>query len=186
MYKITIPISINSLLDENNLPKYLDDLRRCGAKRVFIGGIGNIYMKTGRNYTHPEAIKRAVEYFKAAGLEVGIWLASFGNGHALSTAQAITDETTAYTQITGINGESREHLSCCPMDKNFVQAYCEGIRTIAALSPDLIMIDDDFRFNNRINIHFACFCPLHLAEFYRRVGGTRRAPSHRGQKYIQK
>ena len=61
MYKISVPISMNTLLDGENLPQYLDDLRRCGATRVFLCGMGNIYTENGRNYTHPEAVKRAID-----------------------------------------------------------------------------------------------------------------------------
>ena len=170
MYKVAIPVSLTTLLNEESFPRYLDDVRRCGAQRVFICGIGNIYMKTGRNYTEPEAIRKVVDYYHQAGIEVGIWLPSLGNGHALTAVQGITDDEEKYTQITGINGEARKHLSCCPLDRNFVKAYCDGIRSVAGFHPDLIMLDDDFRFNNRIGIHFACFCPLHLQEFYKRIG----------------
>ena len=41
MYKISIPISMSTLLDVENLPRYLDDLKRGGAARVFLGGMGN-------------------------------------------------------------------------------------------------------------------------------------------------
>ena len=110
MYKVSIPISMTTLLNEECFSRYLDDIRRCGAQRVFICGIGNIYMKTGRNYTEPEAIRKVVDYYHQAGIEVGIWLPSLGNGHALTAVQGITDDDEKYTQITGINGEARKHL----------------------------------------------------------------------------
>jgi len=170
MYKVTIPIDMTTMRTEEDLRCYLEDVRRCGAQRVFISGIGNVYMKLGRNYTEPERIRWIIDYFHAAGIEVGIWLASLGNGHALTAVEGVTDDEVQYTQITGINGEARERLSCCPEDPAFVKAYCDGVRSIAALHPDLIMMDDDFRFNNRIGIHFACFCPLHLKKYYKRIG----------------
>ena len=169
MHKISVPISM-SQINEQTSPVYLEHLRKCHADRVFLGGIGNIHMKTGRNYTDPESIRKAIAYFRDAGFEVGIWVPSFGNGHALSPTQAITDNSVSYTQITGIHGESREKLSACPLDKNFVKDYCKGIQSVAALGPDLIMLDDDFRLNVRIKVHFACFCELHLREYYKRIG----------------
>ena len=169
MYKISIPISMSTLLDAENLPRYLDDLKRCGAARVFLGGLGNIYTSEGLNYTHPDAIKRAIDYFRAANLEVGIWVSAFGHGSALMPESTIQGEE-KYTQITDISGYANEHYSNCPMDKNFIRDYSEGIRRIAQLSPDLIMLDDDFRLHARRNIKWGCFCPLHLAEFYKRIG----------------
>ena len=169
MHIISVPISM-SQIDERTLPIYLDDLRRCGAQRVFLCGIGNIYMKTGLNYMDPDAIRRAIRYFREAGLEVGIWVPSFGNGHPLSPIQGVTDDSVQYTQITGIRGEARENLSACPLDENFVRDYCAGIQSVAALGPDLIMLDDDFRLNVRIQIYFACFCPLHLKAYFQRIG----------------
>lgn len=169
MHKIAIPISM-SQVNENTLPIYLEHLRRCKAQRVFLCGIGNIYMKTGRNHTDPESIRKAIRYFRDAGLEVGVWVPSFGNGHALSPIQGVTDDSVKYTQITGIHGESRENLSACPLDKRFVWDYCNGIQSVAELGPDIIMLDDDFRLNIRIKVHFACFCDLHLKEYYKRIG----------------
>jgi len=169
MHKISVPISMSQITDETR-PIYLEHLRRCRASRVFLGGLGNIYMKTGLNHTDPEHIRRTIDYFRRAGIEVALWVPSFGNGHALSPIQAVTDSTASYTQITGIHGEARENLSACPMDENFVRDYCAGIRSVAALGPDMIMLDDDFRFNVRIKVHFACFCDLHLKEYYKRIG----------------
>lgn len=169
MHKISVPISLSEI-NSQTLPIYLEDLRKCKAERVFLGGLGNIYMKTGRNYTDPDSIRSAIRAFRDAGLEVALWVPSFGNGHALSPTQSITDDSVKYTQITGINGESRENLSACPLDENFVREYCEGIKSIAAFGPDMIMLDDDFRFNIRIKVHFACFCDLHLQEYYKRIG----------------
>lgn len=169
MSKISIPISMNTLLDGENLPRYLDDLKRCDASRVFLCGMGNIYTRMGRNYTQPEAIRRAIDYFRAAGLEVGIWISAFGHGSALMPELAVADEAT-YTQITDISGYANEHYSNCPLDENFRRDYCEGVRRIAELSPDLIMLDDDFRLNGRPNIKWGCFCPLHLAQLYKKLG----------------
>lgn len=169
MHKISVPISLSQITDETR-PIYLEHLRRCRASRVFLCGLGNIYMKTGLNHTDPEHIRKTIDYFRSAGMEVALWVPSFGNGHALSPIQAVTDSTASYTQITGIHGEARENLSACPLDENFIKDYCAGIRSVAALGPDMIMLDDDFRFNIRIKVHFACFCDLHLREYYKRIG----------------
>ena len=168
MYKISIPISMNTLLDGEDLPRYLDDVRRCGAERVFLCGMGNIYTKNGRNYTHPDAVKNAIDYFRAAGLEVGVWISAFGHGKAIMPELAAGERV--YTQITDVYGVSNENGSNCPMDENFVRDYCEGVRRIAELSPDMIMLDDDFRLTSRRGNGLTCLCPLHMAEYRRRIG----------------
>lgn len=163
-----MPISINCL-NEKTRPVYVEQARRCGANRIFLCGIGNVYSKSCRVHTEPDMIKKEIEYFRDAGFEVGIWIITLGNGHALSPSQRLQEELN-FTQITGINGEAREQLSNCPLDQNFVKNCQEGIREVAKLGPDLIMIDDDYRLNIRMKVHFACFCPLHLKEYYKRIG----------------
>ena len=170
MYKTSIPVSLNTLTDEASLPRYLSDFKKCGAERVFICGFGNIFMKNGRNYTHPALIRRTVEYFRAAGMEVGFWVSSFGHGYALTEEDRVNAAEANYAQITDISGSANESYSNCPLDKNFLRDFSDGIRSLAEFSPDLIMLDDDFRFNTRRNNNFACFCPLHLAEYYKRLG----------------
>ena len=170
MFKTAIPISMNTLMNEANLPQYLEDLRRCGAARVFICGMGNIYTKKGRNYTHAHIIPSIVDYFRTAGIEVGFWLSAFGHGVALMPELTVSDKEATYTQITDISGATYDRYSNCPLDQNFVRDYCEGIRRVAEFSPDLIMLDDDFRIYGRKLIQLGCFCPLHLEEYYKRIG----------------
>ena len=66
MHKISVPISLSEINNET-LPVYLEDLRKCKADRVFLCGLGNIYMKTGRNYTDPDGIRSAIRGFREAG-----------------------------------------------------------------------------------------------------------------------
>ena len=163
-----MPISMNTLTKET-MPIYLEQLKKCGASRVFFGGMGLIYTKLGRIYTESERIKETVEYFRSAGFEVGLWSGTLGNGHSL-TVEGRLLEGLNFTQITGIAGEAKPKLSNCPLDENFVKACQDGMRQIASFNPDLIMIDDDLRFYGRMGVRFPCFCPLHLREYYKRIG----------------
>lgn len=168
MYKISVPISM-SQINKQTLPVYLEHLRKCNADRVFLCGIGNIYMKTGLNRTAPEKIKAAITFFRDAGLEVGIWVSSIGHGSALEQSHRIENEQ-CYTQITGINGEAMQKYSVCPLDPFFTEDFCSGIKTLAAMGPDLIMLDDDFRLQHRKSVHFPCFCARHLSRYYEMLG----------------
>lgn len=56
----------------------------------------------------------------------------------------------------------------CPMDEGVLDKLCEEIRIIAAEGPSTLMLDDDVRLMMRPGI--CCGCPLHMAEYNRRMG----------------
>ena len=166
MYKTSMPISMTTV-NERTLPIYLEQLKQCHAERVFICGIDNVYMPDCLLKQNPESIHRAISYFQQNGLEVGIWISAFGHGAPLFPEQNYNGQ---YTSIEGINGEHAGH-TLCPLDPQFLRDYKEAIRLIAALAPDIIMLDDDFRINGRVrHYHFGCFCKYHLAKYYDRIG----------------
>ena len=61
MYKLAMPLSITCLNDETR-HIYVEQAKRCGAKRIFIGGMGNIYSKNNKIYTEPDRVKKEIEY----------------------------------------------------------------------------------------------------------------------------
>ena len=168
MYKLAMPISMGTVTDES-LPIYAEWARKCGSTRIFLCGMGPVYTDTSRIYTEYDKIKSALEYLRSQGLEVGIWVQTLGNGHLLGTAGR-TGKKRDFVQITGIDGEASDAHSNCPLDQSFVCATKEGMKVVASLHPDLIMIDDDLRFSGRIGVRFPCFCKLHLEEYYKRIG----------------
>jgi len=165
MYKLSVPISAVTVNDET-LPVYLEQFRSCGAKRVFMCGMKLVYSDDLLAITEPDRIKRAINYFRDNGLEVGIWVGGFGHGAAPTAADNFAPDM--YTPITGIRGDVSGH-GFCPRDPRFAADYARGIRKIAELSPDIIMIDDDYRFQHR-SYYMGCFCPHHLKEYYERIG----------------
>lgn len=175
MHKISIPMSLTTMTYENR-HKYLDILKKCKAERVFLCGLGYIYTPSSLIYTKPEFVREMIGYFKENGLEVGIWVDAFGHGEALSGTEGIKKDS--YTPIEGVDGKISEH-SFCPSDERFVADYTTAIRRIACFQPDIIMLDDDFRFNVRggsfFNIdsghyYMGCFCPYHLKRYYELIG----------------
>ena len=168
MYKTSMPISMTTV-NERTLPIYLEQFRKCRAERVFICGIDNVYTPNSLLKTDPESIRRAIAYFQENGLEVGIWISAFGHGTPLFAEQ---NDIGSYTSIEGIHGDRAEH-ALCPLDPQFLHDYKEAVKLIAALNPDVIMLDDDFRINGRVrHYHFGCFCKYHLAKYYERIGET--------------
>lgn len=171
MYKISVPISIESISDahiEEDLQKYTDYFRKGEVERIFIAIMAMAYEERAKEYLESEKLKYVVEYFKAEKFEVGIWFNGFGHGGALMHDTDPNAKKGTYQKLTGVMGDTVEH-GYCPLDKDFENSYLEHIKRIAKLSPDIIMIDDDFRLNMRGN-YFACFCPEHLKRYYELVG----------------
>ena len=167
MYKLSVPISYPTVNDET-LPVYLDYFRKCGAERVFLCAVGLVYNEDTVVKTEPLRLRRVIEYFQQNGLEVGIWISAFGHGGALAFDELPT--VSRYTSIEDVRGDRSAH-AICPLDPDFRADYADGIQRIAALGPDLIMLDDDFRINHRQPYyHLGCFCPRHLKDFYARIG----------------
>lgn len=170
MYKIAAPISLKNISDENieaDLNRFLEYFKNGKIDRVFICSLGGMYTKNVDKSISSPKLKKALEFFKSNGMEVGVWVGGFGHGAPLSheSKEVIRRD---YQQITGVMGESG-CTSFCPLDENFANDYSQAITHIAELSPDIIMIDDDLRLNSRA-YRFGCFCPKHLKEFYSLVG----------------
>ncbi|MDR3676683.1 MAG: hypothetical protein P4N24_14420 [Acidobacteriota bacterium] len=58
----------------------------------------------------------------------------------------------------------------CPIDPQW-KAYIGRLYGLfAQLEPEIIYLDDDFRYHNHSPVSWGCFCPLHLEEMARRTG----------------
>jgi hypothetical protein len=58
----------------------------------------------------------------------------------------------------------------CPIDPQW-RAYIGKLYGLfAQLEPEIMYIDDDFRYHNHSPVSWGCFCPLHLEEMARRTG----------------
>lgn len=165
MRKLSVPISINTLTEEN-IKLYTDSVKACGVDRVFLIGFDPVYLKGNLMDTASGKISWAMAEFKKAVKEVGFWISAFGHGAPLSFDGASVDPR-HYTPIEGINGDISAH-GFCPLDEAFRSDYTDAVRRLAEFHPDIIMLDDDFRLNLR-HYYMGCFCPLHLKEYYRRI-----------------
>ena len=166
MYKVSMPISLTTL-NEETVGDYIAELKACEASRVFLCGFGDVCSQDSVLWESPEKVRWAIDAFRTNGFEVGVWLSAFGHGVALSHEQERVGER--YTQIEGIHGEVGAYANC-PLDPDFQKDYQKAIKRLGELSPDLIMLDDDFRLNVRRSYDTGCFCKRHLAAFYRELG----------------
>lgn len=82
--------------------------------------------------------------------------ATLGHGFPLETPNG-------FAHLEPFTNTQWEIASCkhtsCPLDKNFKKYISNLVGRAAALNPEVLMIDDDFRL---IGFRGACICPLHL------------------------
>lgn len=167
MYKLSVPIAVETMTQES-LPLYREFLTKCGVQRVFLCCLGEVYRSDCMIYREPERLKGLFAFFRDLGIEVGVWVNALGHGELLSHQKA--NEVGDYTPMEGVDGRTAP-VAYCPLDERFTADYSAGIRRLAELGPDIIMLDDDLRFNPRFKFfQLACFCPRHLAWFYELVG----------------
>lgn len=171
MYKTSVPVAIQSLSDDNtekDLNKYLDYFKKGKADRIFIAVLPGAYSNAFEIDITSYKFKRTIEFFKENGFEVGVWISAFGHGCTLSYDEAFGIKP-GYTSIVDASGNVSTR-GFCPLDEKFSGDYMQSVKKIAALNPDMIMLDDDFRINQRNGCVLSCFCEKHLKEFYRLCG----------------
>ncbi len=102
---------------------------------------------------------------RAAGIEAGIWINSFGHGLADIT---MYDEAGTYQGFVGEDGSTPGDCYC-PSDKAMLRDFAALVKKIAAIKPSILMLDDDFRMGQR-SYALGCFCPNHMADICERLG----------------
>ncbi|MBQ9783747.1 MAG: hypothetical protein IJW44_04435 [Clostridia bacterium] len=155
MYKISVPI-MSATMNPDNREIYVKQFRQAGAKRVFLA-IGTPVEPI------PQTLSENVQYLKAEGFEVGIWIDTVGHGFVLAHVEA-DSVFSEFSQIVNIQGERRDH-ACCPMDEDFRRYIAGYVAKLAGIGADIVMLDDDFRMSQHGG-ELCCACPAHL----RRMG----------------
>ncbi len=160
-YPISVPI-MSRIVNDETREATLEQIRQSGAFRVWLADSQDVLFKGTESETY-RLLKKNIEFFKEAGYEVGVWINSYGFGGPLAGEKGgVEDRAKNWTRITSIaqDSEPKENAAFCPEDPDFVDAFCQQIRDIAVLKPDLIMLDDDLCFSVRPGI--GCFCPRHM------------------------
>ena len=165
--KISVPLNIKTL-NKESLPEYYEQIKAIGADRVFICSLSQIACESDTVRKNPEPLRYAISYFKERGLEVGVWLSTLGHGRALYS-DAESSELGSYQPIVGLDGKSTPY-GLCPLGEKFVADFTEGLKLVASLSPDIIMFDDDLRFNRGALYYMGCFCEKHKGIYAKKIG----------------
>lgn len=166
MYKLSVPININTI-NEDSLPVYLDEFRKAKVDRVFLTGGFSVYRKDNPLIHNKKKLASLISYFHQQGFETGVWMSAFGHGDILSHDTA-GEYTANFTKIKGVDGKTVDE-AFCPLDDKLQSLFVMHIKEIAAMHPDIIMLDDDFRLNVR-SYNMGCCCDKHLSLFYDTVG----------------
>ena len=167
MYKLSVPISMETLTEEAK-PLFARMLAECGVERVFLCCVGELYRTDCLPIAEPEQLRSALEWIRGLGMEAGVWVNTFGHGELLSHQSE--NERGDYTSMEDVDGRTAP-VAYCPLDERFREDYSRGMKALAELKPDLIMLDDDLRFNPRNkNFSLTCFCKKHLTRYYDLIG----------------
>jgi len=149
IYNIAVPIQSANMQNCGGREKILAELKKMGAKRVFLATGTLCTDKTEREY-ELKHLKENTEFFKNHGFEVASWMWTFW-----------IREKNNFVKMQGA-GEKNIDLFACPLDENFRAFMYEYIKDIAKCGVDIINFDDDFRFGYIGGKHITCTCPLHM------------------------
>ena len=154
---ISVPITVHSLINDS-FEVYSKEMKKQGVGRIFLYGVGYPYDDTFifKNSKKLSVLKQAIKKFKSDGFEVGIWVTGFGHSDVLYSGN-VEKIKRKYRPIVSVDGKTAIHVPC-PRDDRLRWDYFEGLRALARLSPDIMMIDDDFCLNDRQGNSFGCFC----------------------------
>lgn len=158
-YSVTVPV-INGIFQRQGREAVVEQLRKLGAKRVFLAR--DIYtMNEAKRARMMESLKDNCTYLKQHGFEVGVWAWSF----------MIEGTEDPFTHIKSLDGRQDDAGSRCPLDPSFREFVGEFCADLAKTGVDLILFDDDYRLAFwRGSV--ACGCELHMTRVQALLGET--------------
>ncbi len=170
MYKISMPIKVH---ERFNKEVVLEALKKCGADYVFLSPPLNSAKKEV-NDRNIEMLRDLVPFYKENGFCVGVWIWS------LWVTDFEKDSLLDYVMVNH-KGEPRSYdnylnsnkKTCsgfiCPTSEKAVKIMTDYMKSIAALSPDIILFDDDFDYATHLQ-SIGCYCDRHLKLISERLG----------------
>ncbi len=148
MYKLSVPFKLNQV-EKYGAEVLIKNLKEVKADYVFLAFDSYIKDENRAKKTF-DALAKAVPIFKAAGFKVGAWFCGLR-----------VENDKEYTHITSPNGKvSRNQV--CPSDEDFGAFAQEFIKNVAKCAPDVILLDDDYRYGF-LDCGLGCACKNHRA-----------------------
>ena len=155
-------IDVSEITDDN-LGRFLKDLRDAHVNVLLLSAI-DLFPDDAERPGIFARIRGLIDFFKAEGFRVALWINSLGYG---------TERTPAFEarfadslRLTAFGGQTCAAI--CTTDKKFRDACCELARDLARAGADMILWDDDLV--QSVRPGFCCVCPGHLALMSRRLG----------------
>ena len=148
MYKLTVPVNCKTAYKYKE--ETLAQLKKCGAHRVALALKRELDFKFSSNEVL-SMLAELVPYFKNEGFEVAVWIGET-LGHDRYSAPVVDY---GYKNMKLLDG--RVVGAFCPLDDKFTDDIAAWIEAVAKCSPDIILLDDDFRMGD----NFGCFCDYH-------------------------
>ena len=159
MYKVAVPIN-NRTTNEKNRAIFAELFKAARIDRVFLGG---------HIREDVDSFKENIRFFKDQGYEVALWFYdTVGHGNTIVSAKDLADEP-KYQRLVDLDGNSRLD-TYCPLDDAHRTFFSEKLAKYAALEPDFIMLDDDFRLSQHGGGVPCCVCPLHMRRLCEECG----------------
>jgi len=129
-------------------------------------------INTGHTTPDEQAVYlRLLERTRAAVAPLGVTV-SVNPWHSLMHADLGKSLRPGQNFRRMVDPEGREATLCvCPMDETWQDYYAKLYARYAAFRPNILWVEDDFRFHNHDPLCWGgCFCQAHMAEYSRRAG----------------
>ena len=138
---------------------------RYGLKRfVLIGPWGKQYFR-GTDVSDWERLGEDIAYAKRElsdlDVEIGWWVVPTISGGKYRPFQCLED------------CDGGKTYASCPLDKGYVADFAAKVAACVRMArPSIVFFEDDYTLSNHggMNAMKGCFCPLHLAEYAKRIG----------------
>lgn len=162
---ITFPLSSSALNTQAIREAALEKLRQVDTDTVFLTWI-DCFFSDDRS-EEISLFRNNIEFFENAGLEVGVWIRSFGYGPP--AGKRAIEATRNITRIKSVVGNQMDTMDAmCPECDDFMAFFRHFIADLMQARPKMIMLDDDMCLSVRPGI--GCFCDRHMELLSQKLG----------------
>ncbi len=162
---VLVPINWVSESKETQIVELRNMYERYGLRKFVLIGPWNKQNLYGTDVADWERLGDDIAWAKRQladlDVEIGWWIVPTISGGQCRPYQCLMD------------CDGGKTYASCPLDRRYVDDFAAKIEAGARRArPKIIFFEDDFTLSNHggMNAMKGCFCPLHLAEYAKRVG----------------